>query len=243
MHKKIVLPLVVLLLTGCKSDLLYKRDAYNSPNFDENYYTTYDDVGFDSLEKKDAINKLPAENDMFYDYGYTNCLSNIYEEFKWGILSKLYDGRTRCDNLYQLSRVQIDKSGFGTKLPHVIEKANSFEFVARGGSSQEEGINLSDFKYTFYVDIVCEEDNKKVVKSYVLNDVSLPTDNNSLTRMISFSVFEKDENNVRYPLQNISYYQIRFECSDERLSENTVDDYTIENKDHLAIMLYEVMLN
>lgn len=71
---------------------------------------------------EDQADKLDYTKDYSYDekeligvgYGPTMKMSSKEESFKYGYLSKLYDGQMFCNGHYQLARVQIDESGFGT---------------------------------------------------------------------------------------------------------------------------------
>ena len=128
MNKK---PLIFLLaaftLAGCaKTNLLYGENAYNSPVFDENYYTEWEDIksldtkgsseivyyeskttpGFfcsaltDSKEKMYVggveEKKYTWAGDKEKQFGYNNNLSKTEKQFSYGVTSKLFDGRVRC---------------------------------------------------------------------------------------------------------------------------------------------------
>ena len=149
MNKRFLLILLsVISLTSCsKTKLLYRGDEYNSPRFDENYYTewaginklslasdtvsTYSNLNDSTGRSEGGItnNKIIIgdkiqegyvwryENEDSQEFGYTHNLSKINKKFNYGITSKLFDGRIWCDGLYQKSRVQLDKSGFAMYFP------------------------------------------------------------------------------------------------------------------------------
>ena len=225
MKKRLLIPLFALLLSGCKTNDLYKRNLYNSPNFDENYYTIYDNFGDENnFDKQGDVVIVPTKVD---NLGHAN-LGADYKAFKNGILSKLYDGRTECGGLYQLSRVQVDKSGFGTKLPNVLNGVEKFEFAARGGSTCPSPL----FQILHYnIEIKLVDLGSETIYSYKINNLSLPTDMGGETYIYSFDL----GNQI-----NVSYYSFKFNCVD--LPENVSDDYTVEESQHLSIMLYEVLM-
>ena len=198
----IALTLISLSLVSCKrTSELYKDHAYNTGNFDLNYYTEYNNV--DKLEinslteidfsivadkisnpegnnflaclaVEDQLNskgeKLSWYNDnpeegYDRDFGPTKCMSQINDKFNYGILSKLYDGRVHCDGYYAESRVQLNKTGFGTFFPKEMKSAKWFGVSVRGASNTYGYKNSTatvNFNFTFYRHIV----NSKAVDAY-----------------------------------------------------------------------------
>lgn len=225
MKKRFLLPLCALLLSGCKTSDLYARNLYNSPVFDENYYTIHDDSGLGDTPSQGAPSIVTPTHITSLS---KDCMSETYTSFKTGILSKLYDGRTECGGLYQLSRVQLDKTGFGTRLPETVN-ASSFEFAARGGTTCEMPLHTI-LHFNFTIDLI--EEGTKVIHTYQIDNLELPTDKGGATYIYHFDL------ETTYQAY---YYSIRFSCVD--LPNGVTDDYTVGGKDHLAIMLYEVLIN
>lgn len=144
MHNKLIFLLPLIALTSCGYGLknAVYGDTYNSPVFDNNFYTDFDSrlMAADDIEAIKLDNETnyvftsygdhnfvdhvdPARarslefwnfsfNDGAY-YGKQNNLSLVDESFNYGYASKLFDGRMFCGGKYQLSRVQIKEQGFG----------------------------------------------------------------------------------------------------------------------------------
>lgn len=221
--------LPLICLCGCdKTNDLYSRKDYNSPEFDENYYLEYDGLNSEGSTQK-------IHGDVNVDKVSTKFSSNMIEEnkkFSKGILSKLYDGRTECGGLYQLSRVQLDRTGFGTILPDKVEGVSKFCFAARGGTKSEKPIGKLlhfNFEITLFT--------KSEKHSYLLENIELPTDyGNVLGAKTTFLIDFALENKI-----DITGYTMSFSCLD--LPNGITDNYKDTSKTHLAVMLYEVYLN
>ena len=124
MKKKFLLLMIPFLLSGCKVDRLYERNLYNSPNFDENYYTFFErNIQSKEVSQSTSFRKVSSLSGL--NLGETD------EAFKQGILSKLYDGRIQCDGYYQRSRVQMNDKGYGTSFPKQLENAKYIALAIR----------------------------------------------------------------------------------------------------------------
>ena len=265
--KYLLIPSLVVCLTSCsKTNLLYKENAYNSPIFDENYYTDRADI--DSLEiqntlvlaqdfhSEDGLGGLSKDDigDYVWNsyekekmYGYHNNLDSIEESFNYGILSKLYDGRVRCDGYFQLSRVQLNKTGYATYFPKTLYESTYFAFACRGGTTLEKPMGCGPtfdsknpaMKFNFIISFYLKINNSiKYDKiSFVLKNVNVQVDNGGNTNLVSFYL------PFAGFLQGAVAMSMEFECVDERMTTyNLTDDYQDKEKDHLALMLYEVFL-
>ncbi len=269
------LPILLLLITalsGCsKTNELYGGSEYNSPIFDENYYTLWNGVENLNVTETQQINKNPyvhaergeviLKNELTGEnfnpkkytfdgieeeqFGYKYNLSKTEEKFSYGILSKLFDGRVRCEGLYQKSRVQLDKSGFAMFFPRVLGETKYLAFAARGGSDFPSGQELSrdgtsfvymNFDWSFYVSL--ENDAYKKV-TYHMENIAVPTDAGGDTTLVSFMPVGE----VFGELYNAVGMSLTWSSNDPRLdSRDCVDDYTNKEKHHLALMLYEVFI-
>lgn len=139
----LLLPALLLASCGLSLNDIYQGDTFNSPVFKRNYYSTWDKglesfKGVDGTLKesnkvfrtynefiKTGLDENAAVWDYFwlpkYDsiynkenyYSYHRKMSMYDDTFNNRYLSKLYDGQMFCGGDYQLSRVQIDKDGFG----------------------------------------------------------------------------------------------------------------------------------
>ena len=63
--KRILLPLVAVVLCGCsKTDMMYEFGAYDSPNFYLNYYSKNDTKDFIFTEKEETPINLQANDNL-----------------------------------------------------------------------------------------------------------------------------------------------------------------------------------
>lgn len=237
MNKKLTFILLTAsLLTGCaRTNELYKVTDYNDSIFDNNYYTEY--AGFDrkNYEKVCISSTFSTTSENYQTYAEGKNLGLVDNAFNKGILSKLYDGRSWCNRLFQKSRVQVDKSGFGARFPLKLQSAEKFEFISRGGTSPEHSIiNASYYgdlilHYNFEISLYTE--TTQII--YSLNDVPIYTDSHNKTTVVSFNLGEE--------ARDIVGFSMKYECVDIP-GNNTTDDMNDKEKDHLALMLYEVLL-
>lgn len=270
MKKRIpLLLLAVVALAGCsKTNELYGGSEYNSPNFEENYYTKWDGIDTLSISTNPVYKVNPnvitdgvvnLKNDLTgdnynpeglrffdadeYEFGYHFNLSQTEEKFSYGILSKLFDGRVRCDQLYQKSRVQLDKSGFAMYFPKVLAETKWLGFAARGGSDFGQGEEftqkkiLMNFDWSFYVPTEVEDQYAQV--TYQMKDVPVFTDNGGLTSLITFM----PRTDAFHEIEGAIGMSLTWSSNDPYLdTRDVVDDYKIKEKHHLALMLYEVFI-
>lgn len=284
MNKKTpLLILAVIALTGCnKTKYLYGEHAYNFSDFDKNYYVEWEDIhdlnisstneGFkaivnssinQSAEDKNLviIGGQKNENYKWYglkeeEFGYNNNLTKTEKKFGYGITSKLFDGRVRCEGYYQESRVQLTSSGFAMYFPKSLISAKYLAFSCRGGTNYPNGENFAykdlnvNFLWSFYIHL---EDGTYSKITYTLNNIQIPVDygDNALsaaetTSLISFVPYSGDNFSELYGAVAMSF---EWSCNDERLTANgrdLIDNYNPDSPDkekhHLALMLYEVFI-
>ena len=283
MNKKLpLLLLTAIALTSCaKTEDLYRENEYNSPVFDENYYTdwkgidkinatdvggAYSNLDYSIQEEKSevkigGVTQTNSDGKAYkwgYDkenqFGYNNNLSKIEKKFNYGMTSKLFDGRVRCERLYQKSRVQVDKSGFAMYFPKALKQAKYLAFACRGGtdySSPADAFSYSNLKinveWSFYIHIDSSTYSKV---TYKLNQIEVPVDNGGNTVFVSFTPsYLRDTFDELYDATAMSF---KWEYADTKIEEeiakgdlrhvDLVDDYTQKNKHHLALMLYEVFI-
>lgn len=120
-------------------------------------------------------------------YGPYNSLINYDSEFAYGYLSKLYDGRVRCDGYQALSRVQLDKVGYATYFPKALSTYKYFGFAVRGGT---------DCSKSFYE---TEQD---------------PSDPQKLVQVPYFPELDYDISFIRHDLNTGVYSKFVFHISD-----------------------------
>lgn len=266
-----------LTLAGCtKTQELYRRDEYNNPNFDANYYTKWD--GIDELQTntvlgsyeslKSTIDKGVVDlkhngydfnpekyvwrNDFDHsqEFGYNNNLSksDLNKEFRYGMTSKLFDGRIWCDGLYQLSRVQVNSTGFAMKFPKYLVNCQYLGFSARGGTTytneeKEENPSVNrtsiriDVTWSFYRKTTEQDLYTKV--EFRLEDIPMAVDNNGITSFVSFMPYFDDD----FELQLNGAEAMSFEWKLHDELPDLSDDFNNKEKEHhMALMLYEIFI-
>ncbi len=84
-------------------------------------FTSYDDDNFlylDSIRHESCIyeydrDSYKPEEITEANYGPSVCLAKDEETFRYGYVSKLFDGQFFCNGDFEHARVQIDENGFG----------------------------------------------------------------------------------------------------------------------------------
>ena len=265
MNKRIPLLLLagVALASCAKTNLLYDENAYNYVEFDKNYYTEWEDIKSlpvdtpivfsnpSSLRYSDdntiviggkTIEEYKWNGTHDEQFGYNNNLSKIEKKFSYGITSKLFDGRVRCEGLYQKSRVQLDKTGFAMYFPKSLVSAKYLGFGCRGGTDYPAGQEFShkdllvNFVWSFYIHL--DNDQYRQIQ-YKLDNVKIPVDNGGNTTFVNFVPFL---NETFDELAGAVAMSFEWNCVDPRVPEELTDDYTQKEKHHLALMLYEVFI-
>jgi len=191
------------------------------------------DLGWDEYSNMDNTDK---DFGAHYKLGADPSFNN-------GYLSKLYDGRTQCYGFYQESRLQINKTGFATYLPKVLQDWKFFAFSLRGGSDYPNGQELRthldmDINLTFFSKNQTTGYKKIVLK---MNSISVVTDN-GCNACLSFykedliNLFSLESNF----LNGVEAYSVTWNLTNE--NENYTDDMFDKNKHHVALMIYEFMM-
>ena len=253
MKKKLfVLPLLALVLVGCrKTDEAFEAGRYNSSKFDENYYVEWNGV------KELEIGKISTISNPFKistgiandgkDYGFeVKNLIKTEEKFAYGYLSKLYDGRLRCDGLTTRSRVQLNNSGYGTFFPKEYRGSESFAFALRGGTTidypnEEARIRSVKIDATFKFYIRREGTNIYDRVDMVFNDLQISSDNGGSTTYVEVPLdagynellYGADAMSFEFSLSDLSQY------AGYKITDNYLDED--KEKEHFSIMLYEVL--
>lgn len=187
------------------------------------------------------------------DFGPTKCVSRIDDSFSYGILSKLYDGRVHCDGYYAQSRVQLNKTGFGTFFPKEMKSAKWFGVSVRS-STNTDGYKackaVVNFNFTFYRHIT----NSNAVDAYkvAVNNVTIDLNNSiphgSLLAFYYMEMFASvglDYNELTNGMiaMSMDYELVTVHGTapgeKEKYGELT-DDMTDETHPHFAIFLYEM---
>ena len=281
--RRLLLLLPIIALASCaKTERLYSENEYNSPNFDDNYYVewegvdklnvvesvTYQFTPYSSMKNEIFIGGEPVANYTWSgneseQFGYNNNLSKTEKKFSYGVTSKLFDGRVRCEGYYQKSRVQIDKSGFGMFFPKALKSTRYLGFACRGGTSYPSGQEFAykdtykdgvliaeglkiNAEWSFYIHISSNE-YKKI--TYSLKNVVIPVDSSGDTTFVNFLPYTGETE--LYDATAMSFTWSAPDIANKIAEENAkgihthddlVDDYKVENKHHMALMMYEVFI-
>ena len=278
MNKKpFIFLLAALALSSCnKTNLLYGANAYNSPVFDENYYTEWE--GIDKLGKQiqssssgsygylfdsdcvqpnpttisiggKEIKKYAWAGEKSKQFGYNNNLAKIEKGFSYGVTSKLFDGRVRCERQYQKSRVQLNKSGFAMYFPKLLVSVKYLGFACRGGTDYPKGqeFEYQNLEVNFYWSFYIHLNNGKYHKvTYTIKNAKIPVDFGGNTAFINFSSYMPEDNFSE--LQGAAAMSLKWEVNDPTkmaTRPELTDDYKTKDKTkkhHLALMLYEVFI-
>ena len=114
------------------------------PDWDT-YVYTYD---------KDAVPTL-EENKHLKPYGPTVCMTKLDDSFKYGVVSKMFDGQMFCNGDFQMSRTQVEptnqgkENGFGVLFSKESNNASYFMMNFKCSVVYKNYQNLS----TYYSDL------------------------------------------------------------------------------------------
>lgn len=281
-RRYLTLLMFIPFLAGCtKTDELYANYAYNSSNFMENYYTEHNGVdqlkvatnqeftlqnsyGYNSSNSLKYVRAVDnpenypwSESPENYsnEFGRHNNLTGIDSSFAYGYLSKLYDGRVRCEGKYELSRVQLDKSGYATFFPKKLENYRLFAFSLRGATDYYKDnlptpfgpVSLGkipckiDINIKFYKHIL-NSDEYDVV-SLKLSDVEIPADAGGSTNLVTVYLAEDLQDGTRRLFYSpiTETVAMSFDFTLKSTVPGLSDDSKAESDHHFAVMLYEVL--
>ncbi len=199
--------------------------------------------------------------DVKTGYGPTKCLSEIDKSFADGYLSKLYDGRVRCDGYYQLSRVQLTQSGYSAFFPKELVSAKYFaiSMYNRTSPSLDGAFNNTyldmDFELSFYQHTsVSNQYNKYTVK---ITNLAVPVNTGSETSLMVFYFSDVLGSDYQKYLEGVTAMSLSYKknsifakdsIAQTKLKEDIAQyGEPSANKDeesnvHVALMLYEVLL-
>lgn len=175
-------------------------------------------------------------------YGPTKNLTSIDDSFAYGYLSKLYDGRVRCDGFYTHSRVQLDQSGYATYFPKALNTYKYFAFSARGGTGKKYENTLDiDIKVNYHISFFVRNHEEGNYEKYTFNmsNIALKTNAGGRTLLNLFYFEDVLGEGWSTALKNTVAMSFTYE-----LASSPYDDLSADRKDdnaHFALMLYEVM--
>lgn len=231
-------------------DIDYVFTSYTDPNF-----RLVDSEAYKNLSYKDDY--YPGDSDYYLNTGYgpTKKMSRIDNSFKYGYLSKLFDGQMMCHSRFQYARVQIDESGFGTifnkegnlstyfalnfKASYDYTKYEEVDYSPWGTTNIPNGIKTGvKLKISFY----CIEDDGFVEKtfSYDMDDITTNgMENPSIYTFFGFRTYT-------YDLTRVKGVSITFDFDRSDINKNPMRDLKDKNgnpyKLDYSLMLYEMFM-
>ncbi len=257
----ILLPL--FLLSGCGTQLkeVYSGTDYNDPIFENNYYNIYPDSLLDEdniteianitlssddfIQRHDDISLIDPEitstSPRYTSYGETYKLSNVDDSFKEGYLSKLFDGLMFCNGYYQLSRVQLDESGFGMEFKKQITSYDYFVMNFKPALNFVDGTSVSSHTsdISITVSFYMNTDNGLNKVNINADIYDMPTNATETNTSSTYTFFAFNLNNILFndiDFTNLCAMSIRYDLlNDEVASENS------DKESYYALMLYEVL--
>ncbi len=164
-------------------NLSYSRDSTFTSYYDE-IVTSVDEDTATLAYEKDLYSKSKPDYYLGTGYGPTKKLSRTEDSFKYGYVSKLFDGQMFCWGYYQQSRIQMDGDGFGFLFDKEGTPSDDAYFALNFKASYDY---TTTGQYDFNYDGVIDEDETINDLYKVLDDGSVLTKSN-LTTSVNFTV-------------------------------------------------------
>lgn len=199
---------------------------------DENFVRVQPDV--DKYSYDSDLNE-PSDQEK-KSYGQTFALSKNDSTFKYGYISKLFNGQMFCHSKYELARVQIDEEGFGARFSKEIKEYDylalnfkaSLDYRRDGKSTNIPGhMSSINLRINFY----CRTDNqsyRRVPVSYQIDNI--PT--NAGEKYIFFG----------FDLKNIDVSRLAGVSIQYTLLDDTIKNEQPEMNWKHCLLLYELFL-
>lgn len=169
------------------------------------------------------LNGIPIGNELK--------LSKQDDSFKYGVLSKLYDGQLFCGGGFELVRVQIKESGFGQVFDKQGRGAEYFALNFKSANDFKQAnkpdahTTVIDLKISFYA----KDDDKYNKHTFTHNMEVL----SNAGETYSFFGFK-----IPSDIQNIQGYSVEYDIIEDEYTNNSDPN---KNLDH-SLLLYETFL-
>ena len=199
--------------------------AYNQPDYEKYSYTS------DIYE--------PPEGKL--SYGQTYALSKTEPSFKYGYVSKLFNGQMFCNGNYEISRVQIGEEGFGMKFNKELDKHSYFALNFKASIDyRRDGKNTNVPNHNSQINLIinffCKTDTQtlhRVPVSYVIDNVK--TNASETIDGSNYIFFGFDLSNIK--IDRCVGVSIEYQL----LSDEYIDAHPGEGWTH-CLLLYEFFL-
>lgn len=253
-------------------------NVYDLNKDEDLVFTSYYDSNFTLIEPMQSELSLEDDfyegNKSYYDgvgYGPTMRLAKADSSFRYGIISKLFDGQMRCHSKFQEVRVQIAPSGFGTIFKRESDDLDyfalsfkaSYDFTHGGeynfvdpvsGDPQYNVPNNLRTQVTLKVSFYSKTDNG-YVKNTFRYKVDLTEHTNPDEHKIDDVTHRDQIEKVyiffgfsfrRYELTRVNGFSVEYDFDRTSLEDNPMRDLTDKNGNPVeldySLMLYEAFL-
>ena len=208
-------------------------------------FTNFNDPNFAKVQSD--VSDYSYTSDLYEpegkkSYGQTFKLSNVEPSFRYGYVSKLFNGQMFCNGNYELARVQIDEGGFGAKFKKEIKeyKYLALNFKAsldyrRDGKSTN--IPSHNSKIKLIINFFCKTDNNfyhRVPVSYEISDI--PTNTPESIGYSNYIFFGFDLSTIE-KIDRCAGISIEYEL----IEDEYINAHPEDNWKH-CLLLYELFL-
>ena len=236
-------------------DIAYHTEKSKVDNIDENVYilnketdhvfTSFNSDNFAYVQSD--YDKYSYASDIYeppegkLSYGQTFALSKSEPSFKYGYVSKLFNGQMFCNGSYEIARVQIDEDGFGMKFNKEIDKYSYFALNFKASLDyRKDGVNTNLPSHTSKVNLLinffCKTDNQKLHRvpvSYTIDNIK--TNSGETIDGSNYIFFGFDLSNIK--IDRCTGISIEYQLlEDEYLAAHPDEEWT-----H-CLLLYELFL-
>jgi len=176
-------------------------------------------------------------------FGRTLCLGKTDEVFKYGVMSKLYDGQLHCLGAYSKARVQLTSDGYTTRFPKTLVSADYLVLCGRWADNSI-GLNsndsvVSDITVSFF------KENGSSVEALDVTMDAIPFERNNGGSSTTLFGLKFSDALSSYDLSGVIGMGLSYSNVQDPVYTSEQVVYSNERKDGVinsALMLYEVML-
>lgn len=219
------------------------EDVYQLDKENDHVFTKFGEENF--VYNQSDYEKYSYSYDIYeppegqLSYGQTFALSKTEPSFKYGYVSKLFNGQMFCNGKYEIARVQINEGGFGMKFNKELDKYSYFALNFKASLDyRRDGKNTNipghNSKINLLINFYCKTDNQKLHRipvSYEIDEVK--TNNPENHESYIFFGFALD--NIK--IDRCTGISIEYQL----LSDDYKESHPSEEWTH-CLLLYELFL-
>ncbi len=214
-----------------------------SLNESDNIFTSVNDMNFrlcdSDYDTYDYIHDISTPDEGKKSYGQTIRMANYDSSFRYGVISKLFDGQLFCNGYYERSRVQVEptnhgkEKGFGVLFSKENKDAKYFmmnfkcSLVGKDGSILPSHLK-SDLEIT--ISFILKNDKGYTYSPVTYTVDNAPTNSGDSNRTENYICFGFSLSNIN--TERLIGFTIQY--------EKIADNYTGDKETQHAMMLYEV---